>query len=451
MSTLSMKDYIIKNHELDKFKLLYLENAPRLIFYASKYVDSDTAEDLVHDIFIKIWQKKEIYSVEEGLKTYLFRSVQNACLDYLKHKSIEMTYADEVARRLKIEEIDYYNQSDAAELEKERLDSVYREIAKLPDRCREVFTLAYVDGKKYEQRRSQYAEFRAASDKLCREYGLSVVEQPKTKEPARYARMREAIDQACEDASTPEDFHRALYRQGYIFGADPNRKYAMIRARDGGRAVRLYRLGEEYDLPAIDDRLRGNYLLYGPRLYELKHPPRQYTPKRYRPTENRSILQIFFEVFFGESQMHRLYLYYCYQLGILPKKPQPRINRPELERIWKDTEKILAEHAFVHDHKFPSLQAIVDYRKGLSQQMETLAAQRAEIVKQMRRKDAPPELADQRMALTCKIAELRKEEKIAEGAIKRIQRTRESNRIDRENRMPLHPRPRRRRREQERE
>lgn len=104
-----------------------------------------------------------------------------------------------------------------------------------------------------------------------------------------------------------------------------------------------------------------------------------------------------------------------------------------------------------YDHKFPSLQAIVDYRKGLSQQMETLAAQRAEIVKQMRRKDAPPELADRRARLTCKIAELRKEDKIAEGAIKRIQRTRESNRIDRENRMPLHPRPRRRRREREHE
>ena len=141
-------------------------------------------------------------------------------------------------------------------------------------------SVSYVDGKKYEQRRSQYAEFRAASDKLCREYGLSVVEQPKAKEPARYARMREAIDQACEDASTAEDFHRALYRQGYIFGADPNRKYAMIRARDGGRAVRLYRLGEEYDLPAIDDRLRGNYLLYGAGLYERKYPTRQYTPRR---------------------------------------------------------------------------------------------------------------------------------------------------------------------------
>ena len=41
-------------------------------------------------------------------------------------------------------------------------------------------SVSYVDGKKYEQRRSQYAEFRAASDKLCREYGLSVVEQPKS-------------------------------------------------------------------------------------------------------------------------------------------------------------------------------------------------------------------------------------------------------------------------------
>ena len=94
---------------------------------------------------------------------------------------------------------------------------------------------------------------------------------------------------------------------------------------------------------------------------------------------------------------------------------------------------MLAEHAFVHDHKFSSLQSIVDYRKGLSQRMKYLAAQRSEVVKQMRRKDASPELADQRMALTCEIAKLRKEDKIAEGAIKRIQRTRESNRIDREN------------------
>ena len=60
---------------------------------------------------------------------------------------------------------------------------------------------------------------------------------------------------------------------------------------------------QEYDLPAIDERLRGNYLLYGPRLYERKHPPRQYTPKRYRPKDSyagKGVLEIFLGVFFGE-------------------------------------------------------------------------------------------------------------------------------------------------------
>lgn len=166
----------------------------------------------------------------------------------------------------------------------------------------------------------------------------------------------------------------------------------------------------------------------------MKHPPRQHTPKRYRPKENLGVLETFLGVFFGDSQVHRLYLYYCYQLGILPRCPQPRINRPELERIWKNMDKVLAECAFVHDHKFQSLKEIVDYRKSLSPQIEALTAQRAEIIKQIRRKDAPPELADRRAVLTCKISELRKADKIAAGAIKRIQRTREANRIDQENR-----------------
>lgn len=61
----------------------------------------------------------------------------------------------------------------------------------------------------------------------------------------------------------------------------------------------------------------------------------------------------FFEVFFGESQMHRLYLYYCYQLGILPKKQQPRINRPELERIWKTLRESLQNTLLSATTSFP--------------------------------------------------------------------------------------------------
>ena len=297
-------------------------------------------------------------------------------------------------------------------------------------------SVSYVDGKKYEQRRSQYAEMRAESDRLCKQYGLSIVENPKVKEPARYARIREAIDTACEEASTAEDFHRALLRQGYILRIDSGRRYATIRARDGGRAVRLYRLGEEYDVTAITDRLRMNYLQYGPYYYQVTHPPRQRSYSRYRPkTESKGVLDTFLGIFFGEEHVHRLYLYYCYELGILPKRSQPRVRRPELEKIWQDTERVFEEYAFVLDHKFSTLQQIVDYRTGLAQEIESLKAQRAEIAKQLRRRNAPPQLADQRAMLTAKIAALRKEDKLAENVIRRTLRTKEAERIDRENKI----------------
>ena len=55
-----------------------------LIFYAGKYVNAVTAEDLVQDVFLKVWQKRTFLFLKEGIKTYLYRSVQHACLDYLK-------------------------------------------------------------------------------------------------------------------------------------------------------------------------------------------------------------------------------------------------------------------------------------------------------------------------------------------------------------------------------
>lgn len=295
-------------------------------------------------------------------------------------------------------------------------------------------SVSYVDGKKYEQRRSQYAEMRAESDRLCKQYGLSVVEKPAAKEPARYARIREAIDNACEESSTAEDFHKALFRQGYILCIDPGRRYATIRARDGGRAVRLYRLGEEYDVQAISDRLRMNYLQYGPYYYQATHLTKQRTYTRYRPkAESKGVLDTFLGIFFGENHIHRLYLYYCYELGILPKRSQPRVRRPELEKIWQDTERVFEEYAFVLDHKFSTLQQIVDYRTELAEQIESLKSQRAEIAKQLRRRNAPPQLTNQRAVLTAKIAALRKEDKLAESAIRRTLRTKEAERIDREN------------------
>lgn len=105
-------------------------------------------------------------------------------------------------------------------------------------------SVSYVDGKKYEQRRSQYAELRAASDALCREYRLSVIEHPGGKtprplyeaerhgEPTRYNQMRAALRLAMRQASTEQDFARILLAQGFHWQRNPRRKYATLQAVD---------------------------------------------------------------------------------------------------------------------------------------------------------------------------------------------------------------------------
>lgn len=119
-----------------------------LIFYAGKYVNAVTAEDLVQDVFLKVWQKRTFLFLKEGIKTYLYRSVQHACLDYLKHQGVKGDYINAVTTKLKIEEIYYNDDPQSLFAEDERLELIYKEMDKLPDKCREIFTMSYLEERK---------------------------------------------------------------------------------------------------------------------------------------------------------------------------------------------------------------------------------------------------------------------------------------------------------------
>ena len=137
-----------EDRELIEFKELYKSNAPMLIFFAGKYVNAIAAEDLVQDVFFKIWQKRTFLFLKEGIRTYLYRSVQHACLDYLKHQEVKGDYINTVTTQLKIEEIYYNDDPQSLFAEDERLELIYKEMDKLPEKCREVFTMSYLEERK---------------------------------------------------------------------------------------------------------------------------------------------------------------------------------------------------------------------------------------------------------------------------------------------------------------
>ena len=302
-------------------------------------------------------------------------------------------------------------------------------------------SVSYVDGKKYAQRRSQYAELRAASDAICRKYRLSVLEQPGGKasralyqaerrgEPTRYAQMRAAIRCAMRETSTEADFAAVLRERGFVWQHDPRRKYPTLRPVDGGRAVRIYRLGADYDWPAICRALDENYDRYGPRFYAHRHDPR-YTLQltvEYRSLRRarcRGRWPTLWDRAKRQSGLWRLYMYYCYQLGIYPKRPVPRVNWPEIRAIWRDIGRKLDELQFVTDHGFADLGAVRTYRQQTVERVEVLTKQRDTCAKALRRKVPPPDAQAKRDELTRQLAELRREIRLCDRVIDRVTRTR---------------------------
>ena len=140
------------NHHIqNEFERLYIKCAPGLIFFARKFVDHSTAEDIVHDIFLKLWNSETVMIVNENIRTYLFSAVRNACLDMLKHQTVCNDYLSRAIRDLKMEELTSGENTLNKLIDREQIDAVNRGIDQLPEKCRQIFVMAYIEEKKNKE------------------------------------------------------------------------------------------------------------------------------------------------------------------------------------------------------------------------------------------------------------------------------------------------------------
>jgi len=144
------KDLIVrlKSGDQTAFELLFHFYYPGLVMYAIQFTtDRMEAEEIVQDFFVRFWQRHQQIIPSDSLKSYLFLSVKNGSLNFLKHKKIEEKYIrsmTELSNNHLVYDPDLYIASELQEKIKKSIDL-------LPEKCREIFIMSRMRGLKNEE------------------------------------------------------------------------------------------------------------------------------------------------------------------------------------------------------------------------------------------------------------------------------------------------------------
>lgn len=141
---LSDNNILTKNIRSD-FDTIYVTYYFRMFRFAKEYVVFDEdAENIVQDVFLLLWEKREVLDIKVSLLSYLFSLIKNKCLDHLRHRLVVEEYQQEFKAKLSsLESLNYVFNTE------EDIDQVLKKaIETLPERCRTIFLKSRLEGKK---------------------------------------------------------------------------------------------------------------------------------------------------------------------------------------------------------------------------------------------------------------------------------------------------------------
>jgi RNA polymerase sigma-70 factor (ECF subfamily) len=144
------------NIEDKHFSEIYLAYYSRLILFAKEYVVSiEDAENTVQDMFLFLWENREMLHTINNPDAYFFTLIKNRSIDFLRKKIHEMDRNKKIQSSFESElklKLDSLNMFDTCGLSDENIETILQEaIGSLPEKCREIFLLSRVDGLKYKE------------------------------------------------------------------------------------------------------------------------------------------------------------------------------------------------------------------------------------------------------------------------------------------------------------
>jgi RNA polymerase sigma-70 factor (ECF subfamily) len=144
--------FIDKNN----FEEIYLYYFPRLLRFSREYlIEQEDAENIIQDVFLLLWEKRVELQIHISLTAYLFTLTKNRCIDHLRQKTkieqgkkqLQENYFLEL--KMKLYSLEALDQSIISDDHIEKI--ITNAIDSLPSKCRKIFILNKMEGKKYRE------------------------------------------------------------------------------------------------------------------------------------------------------------------------------------------------------------------------------------------------------------------------------------------------------------
>lgn len=284
--------------------------------------------------------------------------------------------------------------------------------------------VSFKDGNKFQNKIGDHKELRKVSDQICREHGLSVLENSKFyskgkkkeywvhKAGKRTHRdmLRQDVDKALAKCGSYAEIEYYLKCLGYRFERDFHYAHPSVIADSWRRAVRLDSLGDGYDKESFRERCLDNQRKPG--LYAVAYPEWKRTPLltleyQIRQAQRKDTVTLLFEIFIELLKI-------CTGSNI--EQQQSRPLSPAMRTEVRKLDATLEEYKLLCDQKIESPRELLSFQEHLTGSISELEQERYALRLRLRRVKTPEEESALKAwvkELTKQISPLRQQRKVA--------------------------------------
>ena len=139
-----------------RFEDIYLSYFSKMKHFAKEYdiLDED-ADNIVQDVFVELWENKEMLNMHMNLIAYLFTTIKNKCLNHLRHKLVVQETASKlqeeytISLRMNLDSLEAFDNNLFSDQDIEKIIS--RALDTLSEKCRTIFIMSKIEGKKQKE------------------------------------------------------------------------------------------------------------------------------------------------------------------------------------------------------------------------------------------------------------------------------------------------------------